>query len=114
MKRVFFAVAFICLIYAPAFAIERSVWTYTASDEICFELADVPNEALSIPMEDFTAPVDIETAMNPIEDEPNETEDEHPEELIEDEVASSMDGGLISQSTYPVEEISFEDNPVLV
>ena len=84
MKRVFFTIAFICLMCVPTFAIERSVWTYTASDEICFELAYVPDEALSIPVEDLTAPVDEldfvdceESAEHPIEEPDEELTDEN-------------------------------------
>ena len=61
MKRVFFTAAFICLMCVPVFSIERSVWTYTASGEICFELAYVPDEALSKPVEGSITPEDEET-----------------------------------------------------
>ena len=97
--------------FVSVIAIERSVWTYTASGEICFELAYVPDEALSIPVEDLTVPVyeeiKSEETLDLIADELNGTEDEltsYVDELdyvdYEESVEHTEVGGVIQRMRY--------------
>ena len=95
MKQLFFTVIFFCLMYVPVFAMEKNVWTCSASCEIHFEIADEALEDYDISAEELTIPLDEETT--PVEEwishveENIEIEDEKQEELIDDEDSVDMD-----------------------
>ena len=119
--RVFVTAAFFWLMCIPVFALERSIWTCSASCEICFEIADKSAEEYDVLADELTAPgneeITLEEEWTLPFDELNEKEDVDPGKLIEDEGAAardeltfvSGDDQVEDEIIVPVEEIDFTD-----
>ena len=86
MKRLTFLIIVVisALALIPVYALERNVWTYSASAEICFE---------TVPAFD---PVEEEELIAPADEQPDELD------FIADEQ---------TELTTPVEETGFVDEP---
>lgn len=126
MKRLaFLIIAFIsALTLIPVYALERNVWTYSASAEICFET--VPVSALTnnyVEEEKLIVPTDkeadeVSALLDEETDEDLASVDGSDEDLIDedipvDEQTDELDFIAEEQTelTTPVEETGFVDEP---
>ena len=125
MKRLALIIIVITMIFAliPVYALERNVWTYSASAEICFE--KVPVSALTnnyVEEEKLIVPADEETIF--VEEERTESTstsldealalvDESDEDLIDEDIALPVGETMIDEEqtelTTPAEETGFVD-----
>ena len=133
MKRLAFLIIVITSILTliPVYALERNVWTYSASAEICFETVPLSTLTNNYVEEELIAPVDEETdeEFTSVEEERTESTstsldealalvDESDEDLIDEDIALPVDEQIdeldfiaVEQTelTTPVEETEFVD-----
>lgn len=130
MKRLAFLIIVVISTFAliPAYALERNVWTYSASAEICFET--VPLSTLtyvSVEEENLIVPADeeIDEVTTTVEEERTESTstsldeafalaDEPDEDLIDEDISSPVGETMIDEEqtelTTPLDETEFVDD----